>query len=146
MKFIPIASTSKEVENFRRQSLVDDVVNGVLQMYKSNGVTETEPWLAYLCVHNDQVLGTCAYKSPPKNGEVEIAYYVFPAYEGKGLGTFLASYLVSQARLVSPEITIAAQTLPHASASTQILEKLGFERIGEYLHPEDGKVWQWLRK
>ena len=44
---------------------------------------------------------------------------------------------------VSPEITIAAQTLPEENASTAVLKKNGFQLIAELEHPEDGKVWEW---
>ena len=146
MKFIPIKANSNEIFGLRKIAIVEDVVTSVLQMYDSNGQLPSEPWLAYLCVQDNKVLGTCAFKSPPKNGQVEIAYFVFPEYQEKGLGTFFAAFLIAQARLTSPQIRIMAETLPENNASTHILERLNFEKLGEYLHPEDGKVWQWLRR
>ncbi len=146
MKFIPIKSDSHEISEFRKDDTVEAVVTSVLQMYDANGQPPAEPWVAYLCVQNDKVLGTCAFKSPPQNGQVEIAYFVFPEYERKGLGTLFAAFLVTQARLTSPQMRITAETLPEKNASTQILERLNFEKRGEYMHPEDGRVWQWVRR
>jgi len=41
---------------------------------------------------------------------------------------------------------VRAHTLPEGNASTRILEKLGFERIGETIKdPEAGQVWRWER-
>ena len=146
MKFIPIKSDSSEIPEFRKKPLVEDVVTSVLKMYETNGNPPEEPWVAYLCAQANRILGTCAFKSPPRNGEVEIAYFVFPEYQRKGLGTFFAAFLIAQARLASPQIRILAETLPEKNASTQILERLNFEKLGEYLHPEDGKVWQWVHR
>lgn len=146
MKFIPVKSDSHELLEFRKIPIVEDVVTSVLQMYSTNGHLPQEPWVTYLCVKDNRVIGTCAFKSPPQNGQVEIAYYVFPEYEGNGLGTFFAAFLISQARLALPEVRIMAETLPENNASTRILERLNFEKLGEYLHPEDGKVWQWSRR
>ncbi len=40
---------------------------------------------------------------------------------------------------------IRAHTLPEPSASTAVLTKAGFERIGTVEDPEDGTVWRWER-
>ena len=36
------------------------------------------PWVGYLAVEGSQIVGTCAFKSPPRNNRVEIAYFTFP--------------------------------------------------------------------
>ena len=38
---------------------------------------------------------------------------------------------------------IRAHTLPERSASSRVLEKNGFARIGAGEDPEDGMVWRW---
>ncbi len=146
MKFIPITAEANKTDNFRKTESVDQVISSIVQMYDRNGENPTFPWLGFLCVSGESVLGTCAFKSKPKNNQVEIAYYVFPEYEGKGLGTLFAAFLVVQAKLAKPDISIMAETLPESNASTSILSKLRFNQVREYEHPEDGKVWQWLRK
>lgn len=40
-------------------------------------------------------------------------------------------------------IRIYVQVLPQQSASTRVLQELGFEQTVEVDHPEDGKVWGW---
>jgi hypothetical protein len=37
-------------------------------------------------IENGQLVGTCAFKTPPKNQQVEIAYFTFPGNEGRGGG------------------------------------------------------------
>ena len=146
MKFIPITSEINDLVGFRKSKNVNKVISSIVQMYDRSGENPAFPWLGFVCVDGESVLGTCAFKSQPKNNQVEIAYFVFPENEGKGLGTLFAAFLVAQARLTKPDISIIAETLPEANASTNILGKLHFKQVGEYIHPEDGKVWQWLRK
>jgi ribosomal-protein-alanine N-acetyltransferase len=110
-------------------------------MLRKSGVAQ--PWIGYVAVTDAACVGTCAFKSAPRDGRVEIAYFTFPGHEGRGVATAMAAKLVAVARAASPGITVIAQTLPHPSASTRILERLGFERSGVVEHPEDGTVWEW---
>jgi len=110
-------------------------------LYQSVGYQP--PWLGYFAVIGDQCIGTCGFKSPPENNRVEIAYYTFPAFEGKGMATHMAKTLVDIARESAPNVIIAAQTLPAEGASTTILKKLGFKNVATLQHPEDGMVWEW---
>jgi [ribosomal protein S5]-alanine N-acetyltransferase len=100
------------------------------------------PWVGYLAEENGLIVGTCAYKSPPVSGEVEIAYFTFPEHEGCGVATEMARSLVDLATRHGV-LRIKAQTLPECNASTRILEKLGFEFSGTMIHAEDGEVWEW---
>lgn len=103
------------------------------------------PWVGYLAVIDGKCVGTCAFTGPPENGEVELAYFTFPAEEGKGIGTAMARKLVNIAlQSRGKEISVIAHTLPLENASTRILKKVGFRYAGEILHEEDGKVWKWV--
>ncbi len=86
---------------------------------------------------------TCAFKVPPEDNCVEIAYFTFPEYKGKGVATRMAQILLKIAFVTIPDIKIVAQTLPEKNASTTVLKKLGFQFTGEREHPEDGKIWEW---
>jgi len=118
-----------------------DVMRGTAEMYKATGYQP--PWVGYLAIHHGKCVGTCAFKTPPVEDRVEIAYLTFPGHEGQGIATSMASRLVEKALSESQCIRICAQTLPEQNASTRVLEKLGFHRIAEIDHPEDGKVWEW---
>ncbi len=104
------------------------------------------PWGGYLAIDAETavVVGTCAFKqAPTPDGTVEIAYFTFPPFEGRGYGTRMANQLISIA-VSSPEIRrVIAHTLPERNASTRILEKVGMRWVGEVIDPEDGAVWQW---
>jgi RimJ/RimL family protein N-acetyltransferase len=101
------------------------------------------PWIGYVALENSAPVGTCAFKSPPVDGRVEIAYATFPGFEGRGIATAMATELVRIARQANNNLAICAQTLPVESASTAILQKLGFRLVGPVEHPEDGTVWEW---
>ncbi|MEY4640159.1 MAG: hypothetical protein RLZZ227_153 [Pseudomonadota bacterium] len=105
-----------------------------------------EPWVGYLALLDDSYVGMCAFKSPPASNRVEIACHTFPEFEGRGIATKMAAQLVTLARQAEPAVIIAAQTLPEKNASTAILEKNGFEFMGEVEHPDDGVVWEWRHR
>jgi [ribosomal protein S5]-alanine N-acetyltransferase len=101
------------------------------------------PWLGYFALDGSDCIGTCGFKSPPVAGRVEIAYFTFPGFEGRGYATRMAEALIERGRMADMNAIIAAQTLPQESASTAILRRLGFTLVGTIDHPEDGQVWEW---
>ena len=101
------------------------------------------PWLGYLAVSGERVVGVCGFTGPPTSGEAEIAYFTFPEFEGRGIATSMARELLALARAAEPGIIVTAQTRPERNASTRILEKLGFTQRGTVVHPEDGPIWEW---
>jgi len=103
-------------------------------------------WFGYLAIDtsNKQIVGTCAFKgAPTKEKCVEIAYFTFPEFEGKGYGTAMASMLIQAARSSPMVDSIIAHTLPETNASSRILQKVGMKFTGEVIDPEDGRVWRW---
>lgn len=97
----------------------------------SEGFLVVEPTLA-------QVVGICGYKGPARE-VVEIAYGIFPPFEGRGYATAAAAALIARTKAR----TIVAHTLPGPNASTRVLEKNGLRFVGEVQDPEDGRVWRW---
>jgi len=118
-----------------------EVLTANASMYRRSGFEP--PWVAYLVVDNERCVGTCAFKGAPRDGRVEIAYFTFPQYEGRGLATEMVKSLVAIARAQTPGITVAAQTLREENASVHILAKLGFRRVGTVQDDDAGPVWEW---
>ena len=125
-----------------------DLVQAVAQQTRSlvqqHGLTA--PWGGYLAVDPPTrvVVGTCAFKGPPDaRGEVEVAYFTFPAHEGRGYATAMATALRDRATASPGVQTVRAHTLRERNASVRILEKLGFRWGGDVQDPEDGPVWRW---
>lgn len=108
-----------------------------------NSVGFTPPWIGYLCVVDGACVGTCAFKSAPRNNQVEIAYFTFPDHEGRGYATAMGQALIDIARAQVPGIVIVALTQPEETASTKVLRKLGLRLMGRVRHPVDGEVWEW---
>ena len=111
--------------------------------------TSTDPWtLGFSMVHldSDVIVGKCGFKGPPAaDGVVEIAYGVSPEHQGKGYATEAAQSLTEYAFSSGKVRVVRAHTLPEPNASTRVLTKCGFRRIGEVIDPEDGLVWRWER-
>ena len=112
-----------------------------------DGSTSADPWIhGFMLVHriSGGVIGRCGFKGPPEaDGVVEIAYGVAPEHQGKGYATEAAAALVSYAFSNGQVRVVRAHTLPESNASTRVLTKCGFRRIGEVIEPDDGLVWRW---
>ncbi len=118
-----------------------EVLRATVRLYESVGFRE--PWVGYLALAGSTPVGTCAFKSAPLDGRIEIAYHTFPGFEGRGLATAMATELVAITWRHEPSVIVAAQTLPERNASHSVLDKLGFRHVATIDHPEDGKVWEW---
>lgn len=109
--------------------------------------TSPDPWLhGFTMVHRASraVIGMCGYKgAPDPDGAVEIAYGVDPAHQGQGYATEAAWALAHYAFDSGAVRVVRAHTRPQESASTRVLTKCGFKRLGEVIDPEDGLVWRW---
>lgn len=106
-----------------------------------------DPWILGFTLHSredDSVVGQCGYKGPPsEDGMVEIAYYVEESLRGQGYATEAAEALTAYAFAHDDVRLVRAHTLPQSNASTRVLTKAGFQKVGEVIDPEDGPVWRW---
>ena len=142
MKLIPLSELGQPTEpisDLPKEAI--DVGAAYVSLYQSVGYQS--PWLGYLALVDGTCVGSCGFKAPPKDNRVEIAYFTFSAFEGKGMATRMAEALLSMSSRAAPQVVVAAQTLPKESPSTTILKKLGFKHVATLQHPEDGEVWEW---
>jgi ribosomal-protein-alanine N-acetyltransferase len=142
MKLIPLSELGQPIEpisDLPKEAI--DVGAAYVSLYQSVGYQS--PWLGYLALVDGTCVGSCGFKAPPKDNRVEIAYFTFSAFEGKGMATRMAEALLSMSSRAAPQVVVAAQTLPRESSSTTILKKLGFKHVAILQHPEDGEVWEW---
>ncbi len=116
-------------------------------MAKLLAATTADPWMhGFAVVHTADrvVIGSGGFKGPPDaDGCVEIAYGIVPSYQGRGFATDTARALTRYAFGSGLVRTVRAHTLPEPNASTRVLTKCGFTRVGEVVEPEDGLVWRW---
>jgi len=118
-----------------------EAIAATANMYRTSGFEP--PWIGYLAIDEGQIVGTCAFKCAPVDERVEIAYFTFPEFEGRGIATAMAKELIALARVTRPGLLITSQTRPERNASNAILGKLGFTFAGSVMHPEDGAIWEW---
>ena len=112
-----------------------------------DGSSSIDPWIhGFVLRHrgSECVIGKCGFTGPPgADGAVEIAYGVAPEHQGKGYATEVAAALVRYALSHEQVCVVRAHTLPEPNASTRVLTKCGFRRVGEVVDPNDGLVWRW---
>ncbi len=119
----------------------EQVCQSMVPLYKSTGFDP--PWIGYLALKDGEWVGTCAFKTPPVDNRVEIAYFTFPDFEGQGFATQMAVTLLTIAHTMDPKVEVTAHTMPVENASNSILKKLGFQKSGAVHDPEAGPVWEW---
>jgi ribosomal-protein-alanine N-acetyltransferase len=114
-----------------------------------HGATADHWTLGYTLMHRttEAVVGTCGFKGPPTaDRTVEIAYGVAADHQRRGYATEAAEALVAYAFSSGEVRVVRAHTFSDANASTRVLEKCGFRRIGEVVDPEDGLVVRWEKE
>lgn len=118
-------------------------------MTRLRAATAPDPWnFGFAVLHkiDKAMIGFCSFTGPPDSaGLVEIAYGIAPDYQSKGFATEAAAALVEFASRDPRVKTICAHTLPETNASTRVLEKCGFRKIGETIDSENNLVWRWER-
>ncbi|MCC7375677.1 MAG: GNAT family N-acetyltransferase [Verrucomicrobiales bacterium] len=142
-ELIPILENGGTSRPVNLEGPAPDVIAATVDLYGRRGYRP--PWTGYLAIRDNRCVGSCGFAHPPKDGEVEIAYFTFPGHEGRGVATRMARELLRLTReaATSAAVVFVAHTLPTEGPSTTILKKLGFRHLGEIEHPEDGRVWKW---
>ena len=106
-----------------------------------------DPWMLGFTVSlrsTGEAIGSCGFKGPPTaDGVVEIAYAIEALHRGKGYATETAAAVTAFAFDQPGVERVRAHTLRESNASTRVLTKCGFRRVGEVIDPEDGPVWRW---
>ena len=97
-----------------------------------------------------QVVGTCGFRGPVRGGRVEIAFWTFPPFEGRGWATAMTRTLVARA-FEDPSVhTVVAHTLPERAPAASVLTANGLVRVQSRRRDESGPggavrgtVWRW---
>ena len=127
--------------------LSQSVAQHSLEFMRTFSLETPADWFGYLVVEGEsqQMVGTCSFKGPPVDQALEIAYFTFPDFEGRGIGTAMAQFLLERAAQLPGVTAVIAHTQPGSSASTRTLEKVGMKLVGSAL--EDGaEVWLWRKE
>ncbi|MCU1234857.1 MAG: GCN5-related N-acetyltransferase [Candidatus Solibacter sp.] len=130
----------------RLHELSQSVAQHSLEFMRTFSLETPAHWFGYLVVEGEsqQMVGTCSFKGPPVDYALEIAYFTFPGFEGRGIGTAMARFLLERAAQLRGVRALIAHTRSGADASTRILGKIGMELVGTA--EEDGAtVWLWRK-
>lgn len=119
-----------------------EALGATRELYSAAGFTL--PWISYLAVDGGEVVGICGFTSPPVAGAVEIAYFTFPGFEGRGVATAMATGLYTMAAAADTGVAVTAHTLPTRNASHRVLEKANFVQARHIDHPVDGRILVWV--
>jgi RimJ/RimL family protein N-acetyltransferase len=144
MYLIPISERIEDNKEFVENPLCRETIYMTVDFFKKVGYKI--PWIGYYAKQNEILVGSAAFKGPPSNGVVEIAYGTFEPHRQKGIGTEICKLLVELALKTDPTIEITARTLPQKNFSSKILQTNGFEFSGIVNDPEDGDIWEWVYK
>lgn len=101
------------------------------------------PWVGYLVMRQQQVVGMGSFVGAPQHGQVELAYWTFPTFEGQGVASFACGALLAIAQATDPTLVVVAKTAPEPNASTRILAKHGFRYSHVVQDEEIGDAWLW---
>ena len=96
----------------------------------------------FLDVADGALVGNGGWKGEPVDCAAELGYAVSPSRQRRGIATFVVRELVERARSAGVRAAIA-HTLAEESASTTVLQRCGFVKVGELVDPVDGPVWRW---
>ena len=126
-----------------------EILAGAVPIFQAR--LESEPdlsqgWLAWYIILKDDggvgpvLIGNCGFKGPPgADGLVEISYSVLTAYQNRGYGSEAVAGLLAWAFAHAEVSCVAATTYPELRPSIRLLEKLGFQYVGE------GPSWRAIR-
>jgi len=114
-----------------------------------------EPWLtrAVVLAAERRVVGVCGFHGPPGGdwlhafapGGVELGYGIVPAERGRGFATEAAGALVRWAHANHGVRRYLLSIGPDNAASAAVATKLGFRRVGAWVHDVRGLEHVWVR-
>lgn len=106
----------------------------------------SDGWGNYVLLSSDaeRIVGHAGFKGPPgDDGMVEIGYEVAPGFRRMGMARAAAAALVSWAFYDPRVLGVQAHTLVRDTASSGVLQRLGFERRHTLVHPTLGVIQRW---
>jgi RimJ/RimL family protein N-acetyltransferase len=106
------------------------------------------PWATTYLIIDDQdarIVGGCGFKSAPTQGRVELGYGVAPSEQRRGAASGALRLLV-QIAFEAGATEVLAEVLPANVASTRVVQKAGFEKVGSRVDNDNEPVVQWVKR
>ena len=118
----------------------------VLEMLKclARGIRQEFGPAAWMIVEGGEVIGLCSItKAFSQPSLVEIGYGIAQAHRGRGHAARAIEELLRLLWADGRIDVVAAETSTENPPSQRVLEKNGFQRVGERTDPEDGPLICW---
>ncbi len=100
------------------------------------------PWVCFLAFEKGECVGSCGFKSPPKDGKVQIAYVPFPG-QSQEVAADMVRKLHEITNFHDKNLTVTVRTPLEEKASSSLLKRLGFVNEGTVDDPQAGKMLEW---
>lgn len=98
---------------------------------------------SWMMVEGREVVGLCSLVKHPANDGIDIGYGVAVNRRRRGFASAAVGALLQWARDDRRVKTLRAETSVKNLPSQRVLERNGFERIGERMDDEDGELICW---
>lgn len=138
---VPILMPAEHNKRFMATPEFANIITMTIDFYGRVGYHP--PWIGYVAMDGENIVGSAGFKGKPVNGKIEIAYGTAEQFRNKGVGTEICRLMTNLASTSDPDVVITARTLEENNASRKILIKNGFKLLGKVIDVEDGEVLEW---
>lgn len=121
--------TSRIISQELKEALEHTILPNVAD--KTKNYLYSTIWTAISKSENKMIGDLCIIGEPNENGEIEIGYGTYDEFQGKGFMTEIVNGLIEWAKEQNIVKSILASTEKTNSASSKVLEKNNFTKIGE---------------
>jgi ribosomal-protein-alanine N-acetyltransferase len=132
MQFIPPHFAPETVEQTR------DRLEHYISQFNRHGIS-----FGYVSDHNGNFLGRAGFYYLNEVGLYEIGCSLMPQYWGQGLATEIAHGLLNYAFKELNLDAVCARTIPGNEGSENVLDKTGFNLLGERMFDIHGQPFLW---
>jgi RimJ/RimL family protein N-acetyltransferase len=128
-KELNLKETSRKISQELKEALEQTILPNVAD--KTKNYLYSTLWTAILKAENKMVGDICIYGEPNPDGFIEIGYGTYDEFQGKGYMTEILCGLIKWAKAQQIVQAILASTDKVNIASSRVLEKNDFIKIGE---------------
>lgn len=121
--------TTRTVSAELREALTETILPNVAN--PSKNYLFCTLWTAISKVDNQMVADLCMVDEPNCEGELEIGYGTYDAFQGKGFMTEMVGGIIQWAKTQAAVKSIVATTNKTNVASFKVLERNSFVKVGE---------------
>jgi RimJ/RimL family protein N-acetyltransferase len=123
------------VERIEVLAMLRDLANAIRPVFSP---------ASWMMVEAGEIVGLCSIVKFPDGERIDIGYGVSPGRRRLGFASAAVGALVDWGRRDARVPYIRAETSIHNVPSQRVLERNGFERVGQRVDEEDGELVCWI--